>query len=137
MLTTTTTITIDHRHPHRSTAVTTTAPASAAAVAALSASPRRNGKPKKKQKAGAKPDSVWVQSMADERERTKEDWLTLSDAQRRSLLVLEKDAMLKTIKAHHGQTCSCSVCGRKWSAMEVQINHRLFLELPFSHLTPF
>lgn len=81
-------------------------------------------KKKKKGAAGAGEDdssTVWNTSSAAERERIKEFWLDLREEERKSLVKVEKDAVLKKMKEQQKHTCSCSVCGRKRNAIEEEL----------------
>jgi hypothetical protein len=55
----------------------------------------------------------WEEREREEREKIKEFWLSLTDHQRRELVKLEKEAVLKKMKEQQKHTCSCSVCGRR------------------------
>ena len=48
-----------------------------------------------------------------ERERIKEFWLGLGEEERRALVKVEKEAVLKKMKEQQKHSCSCAVCGRK------------------------
>jgi hypothetical protein len=56
---------------------------------------------------------LWSSSTEQDRERIKEFWLGLSDVERRDLVKLEKEAVLKKMKEQQKHSCSCAVCGRK------------------------
>jgi len=56
---------------------------------------------------------LWSSSTEQDRERIKEFWLGLSDIERRDLVKLEKEAVLKKMKEQQKHSCSCAVCGRK------------------------
>jgi hypothetical protein len=47
--------------------------------------------------------------------------LSLSDKDRNSLIKLEKEAVLKKMKEQQKYTCSCSVCGRRRTAIEEEL----------------
>lgn len=64
---------------------------------------------------------IWSTSTAEERERIKEFWLSLRENERRSLVQLEKDAVLRKMKDQQKHTCTCAVCGRKRSAIESEL----------------
>jgi len=49
----------------------------------------------------------------EERERIKEFWLGLGEDERRNLVKIEKDTVLKKMKEQQKHSCSCAVCGRK------------------------
>lgn len=65
-------------------------------------------------------DSIWKQNKSD-KEQIKSFWLTLSETQRRSLVILEKNQVLARIKQQQKAACSCSVCGRKRSVIEEEL----------------
>lgn len=58
-------------------------------------------------------NKIWNTSIAQDRERIKEFWLGLAEDERRSLVKLEKEAVLKKMKEQQKHSCSCAVCGRK------------------------
>ena len=66
-------------------------------------------------------DRIWNTSTAEERERIKEFWLSLGEEDRRSLVKVEKEAVLKKMKEQQKQSCSCTVCGRKRTAIEEEL----------------
>ena len=66
-------------------------------------------------------DRIWNTSTAEERERIKEFWLSLGEEDRRSLVKVEKDAVLKKMKEQQKHSCSCTVCGRKRTAIEEEL----------------
>ena len=63
----------------------------------------------------AKNNKIWSTSSTEERERIKEFWLGLGEEERRNLVKVEKDAVLKKMKEQQKHSCSCAVCGRKRS----------------------
>lgn len=60
--------------------------------------------------AGAK---LWSTNSLEERERIKEFWLGLSESERRDLVKVEREAVLKKMKEQQKHSCGCAVCGRK------------------------
>lgn len=60
-------------------------------------------------------NKIWSTSTLEERERIKEFWLNLSEDERRSLVKVEKDTVLRKMKEQQKHSCSCAVCGRKRS----------------------
>lgn len=66
-------------------------------------------------------DKIWSTSNHEERERIKEFWLGLGEDERKSLVKVEKDAVLKKMKEQQKHTCSCTVCGRKRTAIEEEL----------------
>jgi hypothetical protein len=49
----------------------------------------------------------------EERARIKAFWLSLSESERRDLVQVEKDAVLRKMKEQQKHSCGCAVCGRK------------------------
>lgn len=66
-------------------------------------------------------DRIWDTSTQEERERIKEFWLSLSEEERRSLVKVEKEAVLRKMKEQQKHSCSCTVCGRKRTAIEEEL----------------
>lgn len=63
---------------------------------------------------GKKTDNrIWSSTPTEDRERIKDFWLGLSEKERRKLVELEKDAVLKKMKEQQRHSCGCAVCGRK------------------------
>ncbi len=60
-----------------------------------------------------KNNKIWSTSTSEERERIKEFWLGLGEEERRNLVKIEKEAVLKKMKEQQKHSCSCAVCGRK------------------------
>jgi hypothetical protein len=73
-------------------------------------------KPKQK-----KNDDIWEVGDEKDRQRIREFWVSLGQEERKALVKLEKDAILKRMKEQQKLTCSCSVCGRKRSTIEAQL----------------
>ena len=57
--------------------------------------------------------NIWSTNSVEERERIKEFWLKLGERERRDLVKVEKEAVLKKMKEQQRHGCSCAVCGRK------------------------
>lgn len=74
-----------------------------------------NGRP------GISREKIWNTSSQEERERIKEFWLSLGEEERKSLVKVEKDAVLKKMKEQQRHSCSCTVCGRKRTAIEEEL----------------
>ncbi|KAK0641502.1 salt tolerance down-regulator-domain-containing protein [Cercophora newfieldiana] len=72
-------------------------------------------------RSGMSREKIWNTSSQEERERIKEFWLGLSESERKSLVKVEKDAVLKKMKEQQKHTCSCTVCGRKRTAIEEEL----------------
>ncbi|KAK2750981.1 Stress response protein nst1 [Myotisia sp. PD_48] len=66
-------------------------------------------------------DRIWNTSTHEERENIKEFWLQLGEDERRSLVKVEKEAVLRKMKEQQKHSCSCSVCGRKRTAIEEEL----------------
>ncbi|KAI0376265.1 hypothetical protein F5Y04DRAFT_266806 [Hypomontagnella monticulosa] len=71
--------------------------------------------------SGISRERIWNTSGSEERERIKQFWLGLGEDERKSLVKVEKDAVLKKMKEQQKHTCSCSVCGRKRTAIEEEL----------------
>ncbi|PWN26302.1 hypothetical protein BDZ90DRAFT_51548 [Jaminaea rosea] len=65
---------------------------------------------------------IWSTSTAEERERIKEFWMRLNERDRRSLVAIEKDAVLKRMKEQSRHSCTCAVCSRKRTAIESELD---------------
>jgi hypothetical protein len=87
------------------------------------------------QKGKANANKIWSTSTTEERERIKDFWLGLGEEERRSLVKIEKDTVLKKMKEQQKHSCSCAVCGRKRfvfcplslkSFFCIRFHHRLF-----------
>jgi len=57
-------------------------------------------------------DGIWNTNNREERQRIREFWLQLGEEERRSLLKVEKEAVLSKVKKEK-RPCSCTMCGRK------------------------
>ena len=66
-------------------------------------------------------DRIWNTSTQEERERIKEFWLSLGEEERKSLVKIEKEAVLRKMKEQQKHSCSCTVCGRKRTAIEEEL----------------
>ncbi|KKA26302.1 hypothetical protein TD95_001771 [Thielaviopsis punctulata] len=66
-------------------------------------------------------DPVWDIKPHEDRERIKEFWLNLDESERKSLVRLEKETVLKKMKDQQKNTCTCNVCGRKRTAIEREL----------------
>ncbi|KAF8988361.1 salt tolerance down-regulator-domain-containing protein [Cyathus striatus] len=53
----------------------------------------------------------------EEREHIEDFWLGLGKEERKNLVKIEKDTILKKMKEQQKYACGCAVCGRKWSAV--------------------
>jgi hypothetical protein len=70
---------------------------------------------------GISRERIWNTSSNEERERIKQYWLSLGEDERKSLVKVEKDAVLKKMKEQQRHSCSCTVCGRKRTAIEEEL----------------
>ena len=66
-------------------------------------------------------DQIWNTSTQAERENIKKFWLELGEEERRSLVKVEKEAVLRKMKEQQKHSCSCTVCGRKRTAIEEEL----------------
>ncbi|CAK7199172.1 Stress response protein nst1 [Sporothrix eucalyptigena] len=66
-------------------------------------------------------EKIWNTNSQEERQRIKEFWLDLSEDERKSLVKVEKDTVLKKMKEQQKMTCSCHFCGRKRTAIEEEL----------------
>jgi hypothetical protein len=66
-------------------------------------------------------DRLWNSSTAEERENIKNFWLSLGEEERKSLVKIEKEAVLRKMKEQQKHSCSCTVCGRKRTAIEEEL----------------
>lgn len=71
--------------------------------------------------AGPEQHPIWNTSTNEERERIREFWLSLGEDERKSLVKIEKEAVLRKMKEQQKHSCSCSVCGRKRTAIEEEL----------------
>ncbi|KAH7139427.1 salt tolerance down-regulator-domain-containing protein, partial [Dendryphion nanum] len=72
-------------------------------------------------KSITKSDRIWNTSTQEERERIREFWLSLGEEERKSLVKIEKEAVLRKMKEQQKHSCSCTVCGRKRTAIEEEL----------------
>ncbi|GAA5796145.1 hypothetical protein HPULCUR_001514 [Helicostylum pulchrum] len=67
-------------------------------------------------------DSFWSSSNnTEERQKIREFWLQLGEDERRSLVKVEKEAVLRKMKEQQKHSCNCSVCGKKRTAIEDEL----------------
>src|SRR2546430_1647983 len=57
--------------------------------------------------ASAAREKIWNTSSQEERERIKDFWLSLGEEDRRSLVKVEKEAVLRKMKEQQKHSCSC------------------------------
>lgn len=106
----------NHAHHHPS-------PPSSNASAPHKPRPPANGTP---QNVPAKNSKIWSTSSTEERERIKEFWLALSEEERRSLVKIEKEAVLRKMKEQQKHSCTCAVCGRKRFVVFISSDYKFF-----------
>lgn len=59
-------------------------------------------------------DNFWSSTNnTEERQKIREFWLQLGEDERRSLVKVEKEAVLRKMKEQQKHSCNCSVCGKK------------------------
>ncbi|SGY19944.1 BQ5605_C017g08397 [Microbotryum silenes-dioicae] len=71
--------------------------------------------------AGTTPSIAPQAGPSSERERIRDFWLGLKENERRALVKVEKEAVLRKMKEQQRSGCSCAVCGRKRSAIEDEL----------------
>ncbi|KAG8748951.1 hypothetical protein FRC11_011713, partial [Ceratobasidium sp. 423] len=64
---------------------------------------------------------LWNTNSLEERQRIKEFWLGLAEQERRDLVKVEREAVLKKMKEQQKHSCACAVCGRKRAAIEEEL----------------
>ena len=96
-----------HTHPHHHPS-----PPSSNTSQTQKHRPSSNQAPSSRNTANAI-NKIWSTSSTEERERIKEFWLGLGEQDRRNLVKLEKEAVLKKMKEQQRHSCACAVCGRK------------------------
>jgi hypothetical protein len=96
-----------HTHPHHHPS-----PPSSNTSQTPKHRPSSNQAPSSRNNANAI-NKIWSTSSTEERERIKEFWLGLGEQDRRNLVKLEKEAVLKKMKEQQRHSCACAVCGRK------------------------
>ena len=72
---------------------------------------------------------IWSTSSTEERERIKEFWLGLGEQDRRNLVKLEKEAVLKKMKEQQRHSCACAVCGRKRCVYQFHLHNFFYRSL--------
>ncbi|KAF2723053.1 hypothetical protein K431DRAFT_301992 [Polychaeton citri CBS 116435] len=83
--------------------------------------PARSSRSGSMQKPHAPSSNIWNTSSQQERQNIKNFWLKLSEDERKSLLKIEKEAVLRKMKQQQKHSCSCTVCGRKRTAIEEEL----------------
>ncbi|KAI9306538.1 stress response protein NST1 [Cunninghamella echinulata] len=97
-----------HHHHHHPTHWLTSFPSPSITASAMATSNKK--KLPKKPEA----DEFWsTTSSSEERQKIREFWLQLGEEERRSLVKVEKEAVLRKMKDQQKHGCNCSVCGKK------------------------
>lgn len=73
---------------------------------------KKRNKKKKTSEVVMHKDSFWTDN-TEERQKIREFWLQLGEDERRSLVKVEKEAVLRKMKEQQKHSCNCSVCGKK------------------------
>lgn len=57
---------------------------------------------------------IWSNNLnrTEERKLIHQFWLELSEDERKSLILIEKEAVINKIKDQQKNTCNCSICGK-------------------------
>lgn len=99
--------------------------------AASNNSSNNNGTAKGGGGSGKKPqpNKIWSTSSLEERERIRDFWLGLGEEERRELVKIEKDTVLRKMKEQQKHSCSCAVCGRKRYVPDEHFYHFLLIAL--------
>lgn len=66
-------------------------------------------------------DPIWDSSTLEERKNIREFWIHLEESKRKELVRIEKEAVLRKMKEQQKHSCSCTVCGRKRTAIEEEL----------------
>ncbi|KAG0999644.1 hypothetical protein G6F28_000829 [Rhizopus arrhizus] len=67
-------------------------------------------------------DNFWSSpNNIEERQKIREFWLQLGEEERRSLVKMEREAVLRKMKEQQKHICNCSVCGKKRNAIEDEL----------------
>ncbi|KAG1465670.1 hypothetical protein G6F46_001352 [Rhizopus delemar] len=69
--------------------------------------------------AAANKSDIWDNT--EERQKIRRFWIQLSEEERRSLVKVEKETVLRRMKEQQKHTCNCSVCGKKSSVIEEEL----------------
>ncbi|KAK9768204.1 Stress response protein nst1 [Basidiobolus ranarum] len=65
-------------------------------------------------------DAIWSSDNSEERQRIREFWLHLGEEERRALVKVEKEAVLRRMKEER-DPCPCTRCGQKRQALEDEL----------------
>lgn len=66
-------------------------------------------------------DPIWDSSTLEERSNIRKFWISLAEDKRKELVRIEKEAVLRKMKEQQKHSCSCTVCGRKRTAIEEEL----------------
>lgn len=64
---------------------------------------------------------IWDTTSYEDKERIKEFWLNLGEDERKSLVKVEKEAIVKKVKEMQRHSCTCAVCGKRRHAIEEEL----------------
>ncbi|ORX93726.1 hypothetical protein K493DRAFT_34472 [Basidiobolus meristosporus CBS 931.73] len=65
-------------------------------------------------------DAIWNSDNSEERQRIRDFWLHLGEEERRALVKVEKEAVLRRMKEER-DPCPCARCGQKRQALEDEL----------------
>lgn len=65
-----------------------------------------------------KSDKIWDTSNAEEKERTRQFWYSLSYEERRELVKIPRHVVMQTLKEEKRTNCNCLMCGKKRLVIE-------------------
>ncbi|KAJ6554325.1 salt tolerance down-regulator-domain-containing protein [Mycena capillaripes] len=66
-------------------------------------------------------NKIWSTNSSEERERIRDFWLALTEDERRELVRVEKDTVLRKMQEEQKHGCGCPVCRRKRTAIEDEL----------------
>ncbi|KAI9248405.1 salt tolerance down-regulator-domain-containing protein [Sporodiniella umbellata] len=66
-------------------------------------------------------DSIWNNNTTEERQKIREFWIQLEGEERRSLVKLEKEAVLRKIKEQQKHSCGCLTCNKRRVAIKDEL----------------
>ncbi|KAK9675197.1 Stress response protein nst1 [Basidiobolus ranarum] len=69
--------------------------------------------PAQHKNAGKKDDGIWSIDIEEERKRIRTFWLQLSEEERKTLVKVERNTVLKKMREQKNRVCPCSICGKR------------------------
>ncbi|KAJ7238177.1 stress response protein NST1 [Mycena rebaudengoi] len=60
----------------------------------------------------------------EEKEQIRDFWLALREEERKDLMRVERETVLRKMKKEQKHSCSCAVCGKKSTAIEDELEIR-------------